>query len=128
MKHDGRLLVVAVTRGGVDLALRLSQTLPQAELHVAPRWRDGLPGAHTIDLPLAETLPRLFRDSSVSGLVVVLAVGATVRLLAPWLQGKDRDPAVVCVDEAGRFAVSLLSGHRGGANALTETVAQALGA
>jgi cobalt-precorrin 5A hydrolase len=124
----GRLVIVALTRGGADLAARLSQALPEAQVHVAIRWQDRVPGGRTLEMPLAETLPRLFGDPSVSGLVVVLAVGATVRLLAPWLQGKDRDPAVVCVDEAGHFAVSLLSGHRGGANALTETVAQALGA
>ena len=51
-----------------------------------------------------------------------------MRLLAPWLQDKDTDPAVVCVDDGGRFAVAVLSGHRGGANALAKRVADALGA
>jgi cobalamin biosynthesis protein CbiG len=55
-------------------------------------------------------------------------VGATVRLLAPWLRGKDLDPAVVAVDDAGQYAVALLSGHRGGANALARDVASAIGA
>ncbi len=61
-------------------------------------------------------------------LVCFLAVGATVRLLAPWLQGKRTDPGVVCVDEAQRFAVPVLGGHAGGANALAERVAAVLGA
>ncbi|MGC4000279.1 MAG: cobalamin biosynthesis protein [Anaeromyxobacter sp.] len=60
--------------------------------------------------------------------VFVLAVGATVRLVAPLLTRKQADPAVVCVDEAGRFAVALLGGHRGGANALAGEVAAAIGA
>jgi cobalamin biosynthesis protein CbiG len=81
-----------------------------------------------IDLPLGAALARLFGDASVGGLVVVLAVGATVRILAPWLRGKDADPAVVCVDDGGRFAVALLGGHRGGANALARRVADALDA
>ena len=60
-------------------------------------------------------------------LVVFLATGATVRLLAPLLRDKSRDPGVVCVEEAQRFAVALVGGHGGGANALAHRVADALG-
>jgi cobalt-precorrin 5A hydrolase/precorrin-3B C17-methyltransferase len=62
------------------------------------------------------------------GIVAFLATGATVRLLAPLLADKHTDPGVVCVDEARRFAVALVGGHGGGANALAERVATALGA
>ncbi|HEU5157812.1 MAG TPA: precorrin-3B C(17)-methyltransferase [Streptosporangiaceae bacterium] len=58
--------------------------------------------------------------------VSFLAVGATVRILAPLLGDKATDPAVVCVDEARRHAVALLGGHRG-ANELAERVAGVLG-
>ncbi|WP_153814699.1 precorrin-3B C(17)-methyltransferase [Streptomyces sp. SUK 48] len=61
-------------------------------------------------------------------LVCFLATGATVRLLAPLLAGKAADPGVVCVDEGGRFAVSLLGGHGGGANELAREVGGLLGA
>ncbi|MFF8904490.1 precorrin-3B C(17)-methyltransferase [Streptomyces olivaceoviridis] len=61
-------------------------------------------------------------------LVCFLATGAVVRLLAPLLAGKAADPGVVCVDEGGRFAVSLLGGHAGGANALAREVGAVLGA
>ncbi|MFF2505616.1 precorrin-3B C(17)-methyltransferase [Streptomyces sp. NPDC058067] len=60
--------------------------------------------------------------------VCFLATGAVVRLVAPLLRDKHVDPGVVCVDEAGRFAVSLLGGHEGGANALSREVADVLGA
>ncbi|MGF7237708.1 MAG: precorrin-3B C(17)-methyltransferase, partial [Frankia sp.] len=53
--------------------------------------------------------------------------GATVRLVAPLLAGKHDDPGVVCVDEARRWAVALVGGHGGGANALAERVAATLG-
>ena len=65
-------------------------------------------------------------------LVCFLATGATVRLVAPLLADKHTDPGVVCVDEAGRFAVALVGGHdragdtAGGANALAERVAEVL--
>jgi len=61
-------------------------------------------------------------------LVCFLATGATVRLLAPLLRDKATDPGVVVVDEGARFAVALLGGHGGGANALAERVGEALGA
>ncbi|MFF9606870.1 precorrin-3B C(17)-methyltransferase [Streptomyces sp. NPDC014684] len=61
-------------------------------------------------------------------LVCFLATGAAVRLLAPLLGDKTADPGVVCVDEGGRFAVSLLGGHGGGANELAREVGGLLGA
>ncbi|MER6037235.1 precorrin-3B C(17)-methyltransferase [Streptomyces sp. NPDC001835] len=61
-------------------------------------------------------------------LVCFLATGAVVRLLAPLLGDKAADPGVVCVDEGGRFAVSLLGGHGGGANELAREVGGLLGA
>ena len=58
----------------------------------------------------------------------LIGVVIAVRSCAPYLQGKQYDPAVLVVDENAKFVISLLSGHIGGANALTEQLAQALGA
>jgi cobalt-precorrin 5A hydrolase/precorrin-3B C17-methyltransferase len=66
--------------------------------------------------------------ASVDGLVLVAAAGVAVRAVAPLLAGKRRDPAVVCVDDAGRFAIALCGGHVAGANALANEVASLLGA
>jgi cobalt-precorrin 5A hydrolase/precorrin-3B C17-methyltransferase len=60
--------------------------------------------------------------------VCFLATGAVVRLVAPLLIDKASDPGVVCVDEGGRFAVSLVGGHGGGANELAREVGELLGA
>lgn len=103
--------LVAVTAAGRGQAARLAAAWPDARL------LDGAPGA---------ALAAAWRDCT--GLVCFLATGATVRLVAPLLRGKDTDPGVVCVDEAGRFAVALLGGHHGGANALAHRVAATLGA
>ncbi|MGN0696334.1 MAG: cobalt-precorrin 5A hydrolase [Oscillospiraceae bacterium] len=62
------------------------------------------------------------------GLIFVCACGAAVRVIAPHIVSKQTDPAVIAVDEQGRFAVSLLSGHIGGANALTRKIADIIGA
>ncbi|HEY9761397.1 MAG TPA: precorrin-3B C(17)-methyltransferase [Trichocoleus sp.] len=55
--------------------------------------------------------------------VFALATGAVVRLIAPLLNNKATDPAVVVVDEAGKFVISLCGGHQGGADRLTQSVA-----
>lgn len=88
-----------------------------AILGVATRRYDG---------PAAEHLPAAWRECDL--IVSHLALGATTRLIAPLLHNKKTDPGVVVVDEAGRFAVPLVGGHAGGANALAKRIAEGLGA
>ncbi|WP_219930915.1 cobalt-precorrin 5A hydrolase [Vibrio albus] len=65
------------------------------------------------------------RDSAI---IVVGACGITVRVIAPLLEDKLSDPAVLVVDEKGEHVISLLSGHMGGANALARYVSGIIGA
>jgi len=118
------LAIIAITPGGAALARRLAAEAEGAELWLPAKLRaDG--AASYFDGPLSETLAELF--NRVDGLICVMATGVVVRLLAPHLRGKQVDPAVVVVDEAGHFAISLLSGHLGGANELAEEVAEIVG-
>ena len=74
----------------------------------------------------ADGLPRAWAECDL--IVSHLALGATTRIVAPLLASKATDPGVVVIDEAGRFAVPLVGGHAGGANALAERLAEGLGA
>ncbi|WP_369043845.1 precorrin-3B C(17)-methyltransferase [Streptomyces sp. Midd1] len=78
------------------------------------------------DGPVADAVRRAFAECD--QLMCFLATGAVVRLVAPLLADKASDPGVVCVDEAGRFAVPLVGGHAGGANDLAREVGEVLGA
>ncbi|MER8017811.1 precorrin-3B C(17)-methyltransferase [Streptomyces griseoluteus] len=90
---------------------------------LAAAWPDR---TRVYDGPAGEAVRAAFAECD--RLVCFLATGATVRLLAPLLGDKAADPGVVCVDEGGRFAVSLVGGHGGGANELAYEVAELLGA
>lgn len=137
---DAGTAVVAITREGARLGARLLAGLDGARLHVAERFAGeaaaALAASGGASDPVARLVPvrepagallaRLFPVSR--GLVLLFSVGAAVRLLAPLLGDKRTDPAVVVVDDAGRFAVAVLSGHLGGANDLARRVAAILGA
>ncbi|MEV6116768.1 precorrin-3B C(17)-methyltransferase [Streptomyces sp. NPDC052109] len=90
---------------------------------LAAAWPDR---TRVYEGPVGEAVRTAFAECE--QLVCFLATGAVVRLLAPLLGDKTADPGVVCVDEGGRFAVSLVGGHGGGANELACTVGELLGA
>lgn len=101
-----RILTCSLTEAGAALARRLPFEHRHSGLMaaVAERWND------------------------VDGFVLVCATGIAVRAVAPHLGDKAHDPAVVVVDDGGRFAIALAGGHQGGANDLARQVAALLGA
>jgi cobalt-precorrin 5A hydrolase / precorrin-3B C17-methyltransferase len=103
--------LVAATANGRRNAAHLAEAWPDARLY------EGKP---------KEALHRAW--SECDGIVLFLATGAAVRLVAPLLESKHHDPGVVIVDDAVTFAVALCGGHDGGANALAARVADTLGA
>lgn len=109
-----RIAAIAFTQRGLETARR---ALPGVEI------AQGF-GA---DKPALEEWTRE-NFAGADALVFVGAVGIAVRAVAPHLRGKALDPAVVAVDEGGRFVIPLVGGHIGGANALALTLAQRLDA
>jgi cobalt-precorrin 5A hydrolase/precorrin-3B C17-methyltransferase len=103
--------LVSVTKAGHAAAERLEGAWPDAQRYHGPA---------------SQALPRAFAECD--AIVCFLAVGATVRLIAPLLNSKHDDPAVVCVDEALRYAIPVLGAHAAGGNDLARRAAQALGA
>jgi cobalamin biosynthesis protein CbiG len=106
-------LIVALTPRARELGQRLVQGIGQGEVVLAQG-------------SLRETLTEAFAAGR--PLVCVMALGIVVRTLGPQLRDKKSDPAVLAVDEGGRFVIPVLGGHAAGANDLARRAAETLGA
>lgn len=111
----GRIGIAAFTERGKRLAQRISELL-SGEYDIS-MYGSGL----------KQWCREQFETHS-EGLIFVGASGIAVRTIAPYLKSKTTDPAVLVIDEAGRYVISLLSGHIGGANRLALLVAGLIGA
>ncbi len=121
------IAIVAITEKGVALGWRLKQLLPDSHLYLPERFViKPTAGEHAFTFPVKQIIREVFHQYR--HLVLIMAVGIAVRLVASELRDKHTDPGVVVVDDAGSFSVSLLSGHVGGANQLSRKVASLLGA
>lgn len=112
-----KIAIISVNDDGGRIAQRLKGDFPEAAVFSGRMDHGGA---------LAALAGRVWGEYE--GLVFICALGITVRVIAGLVKSKHSDPAVVSVDTAGRFAVSVLSGHEGGANKLAYAVAASVGA
>ena len=128
--------VICFTARGCRTALELREVLtgpeegdPQEnQIRVWCKKKDFIPpkGIERVEGSLREWTGQQFERNE--ALIFVGATGIAVRAIAPFLEGKTKDPAVLTVDELGHFVISLVSGHLGGANELCRRAAEKLGA
>ena len=119
--RQNKLAVWAVTPNGVKLTDRLADSLPDADIYVSRNLAEKK-STHIQFEKLSATLEEKF--GQYTGHIFIMSTGIVVRVLVPLIQSKTKDPAVVVVDDLGINAISLLSGHIGGANELTYNIAQ----
>ena len=122
---------ICFTKNGVRLGQKLAEAFPESRWFAKGRTvQEELPaGVQLLEGgfdALQDWAGARFSDSD--ALVFVGAAGIAVRAIAPHVADKKTDPAVLVIDEQGRFCISLLAGHIGGANALAEEVARQIGA
>jgi len=116
--------ITALTRGGLDLGDRIHAALPDSTVYTMAKW--GRRDCETISGPFDAFVGGIFKKHQV--LIFITAAGIAVRGMAKHIEDKTTDPAVLVLDEKGRFVISLLSGHLGGANEEALLVAEKIGA
>ncbi|HWP95271.1 MAG TPA: cobalt-precorrin 5A hydrolase [Syntrophomonadaceae bacterium] len=126
-RHDNRLAILSLTEEGSRLGQRLSRRIEDAQLYIPSRLQANIEENDQVHYfqHWEEAFGQAFDRHS--RLVCIMAAGIVVRSLAARMVSKFVDPAVVVMDEKGRHAISLLSGHMGGANQLAREVAAILG-
>lgn len=124
-KKNNKLAVWALTPQGAKLGAKIAKNLPKAELHCSVNLKNSADSVLTFSR-LSNAVRKYF--NKYQGHIFIMSSGIVVRMIAPMIKNKLKDPAVVVVDEKGRHAISLLSGHIGGANDLAEKIALLIGA
>lgn len=121
-----RIHIVSYTERGQKTAAVTASALRKASHTVDIFARYPQEG----DLPLCQSASDWARDGflTADALIFCCASGIAVRAIAPWVRDKTTDPAVLVIDEQGRFVIPLLSGHIGGANELARALAKELSA
>lgn len=120
--------LLSITRGGVKIISSIAKNIDfvdKVSVFVPKRFASDVEGATSFE-NVKELISDIF--DKYDGIIAVISLGALIRLIASKLKSKDQDPAVLCIDEAGKFVISVISGHVGGANELCREIAKILNA
>ncbi len=119
------LALIAITNEGINVATRIKEKLDgEVTVFLPQKLKQSKLTATYYSKKFGDQIGELF--SHYEGFIFIMASGIVVRTIAPHITDKYTDPAVVVVDDMGRFVISLLSGHEGGANNLSHKVANIL--
>jgi cobalt-precorrin 5A hydrolase len=121
-----KISVLAITKNGVSMGLRLKEFFPTWEIFAPSKFSNGNKEIVWYSDTTSEKIVELFKNNN--ALICLFSLGAVIRLIAPHLKDKKTDPAVIVIDDKTSFVISVLSGHLGGANELTQIIAQKLDA
>ncbi|MCV0410618.1 cobalamin biosynthesis protein [Nitrosopumilus sp.] len=116
--------VLAITKNGVKIGENLKKIFPDWNIFAPSKFSNERKDIIWYHEPTSEKIVELFKNSN--ALICLFSLGAVIRLIAPHLKDKKTDPAVIVIDDKTNFVISVLSGHIGGANELTQEIADKL--
>jgi cobalt-precorrin 5A hydrolase len=121
-----KTVVLAITKNGVKIGEELKKIFPDWSIFAPLKLSNENTEIVWYSEPTTDKIVELFKNNN--ALICLFSLGAVIRLIAPHLKDKKTDPAVIVIDDKANFVISVLSGHIGGANELTEEIAEKLGA
>jgi cobalt-precorrin 5A hydrolase len=120
-----KVSVLAITKNGISIGAKLKEIFPNWNVYAPSKFSNDKEIIWYSE-PTSEKIIELFKNNK--ALICLFSLGAVIRLIAPHLKDKKNDPAVIVIDDKTNFVISVLSGHLGGANELTQTIAEKLNA
>ena len=118
--------VLVITKNGVKIGEKLKELFPNWDIFVPSKLSNENKSIIWYSEPTSDKIIELFKNSN--ALICLFSLGAVIRLIAPYLKDKKTDPAVIVIDDKTNFVISVLSGHIGGANELTQEISEKLNA
>lgn len=118
-----KISVLAITKNGINIGIKIKEIFPNWNIYAPLKLSNGKE-LNWYSEPTSEKIVELFKNSN--ALICLFSLGAVIRLIAPNLRDKKNDPAVIVIDDKVNFVISVLSGHLGGANELTQKIAKKL--
>lgn len=119
-----KIAVLAITKNGINIGQTLKKSFPEWTIFAPSKFSNQNDSITWYSESTSEKIVELFKNND--ALICLFSLGAVIRLIAPHLKDKKTDPAVIVIDDKTNFVISVLSGHIGGANELTEKIADKL--
>jgi cobalt-precorrin 5A hydrolase len=121
-----KVAVLAITKNGVKIGLKLKEFFKSWQIYAPSKFSNNDNNIEWYADSTTSKIVNLFKTND--AIVCIFSLGAVIRLISPHIKDKKTDPAVIVIDDKTKFVISVLSGHLGGANKLTEEIAEKLGA
>lgn len=116
-----KIAIIAVTKKGLEKSHEIKSKI-ECDIYTLEKLKKE--GDKLIKISLSKTYMEIYRKYD--AFIFVTSTGIAVRIISPYIESKEKDPAVLVVDQEGNFVISLLSGHLGGANNLTNRISKIL--
>ncbi|CEI74104.1 MULTISPECIES: cobalt-precorrin 5A hydrolase [Romboutsia] len=132
MSIDNKIAIVCITENGKNLAFEIQSKLNNGDVYLIRNKKNNFKideeknNVFLVEDKLSNLVPSLFEEYQY--IVFIMATGIVVRVIAPYINNKFSDPAILVGDEKGQNLISLLSGHMGGANEMTTYISELIGA
>lgn len=121
---SSKVAIICITKNGINIAKRIKEKIPLASIYSQSKHKDSSDGIIWFEKNTKNMVEEIFKEYD--SIICIFSLGAVIRLISNLLVDKKTDPAVIVIDDKANFVISALSGHLGGANALSKSIADIL--
>jgi cobalt-precorrin 5A hydrolase len=121
---SSKVAIICITKNGINIAKRIKEKVSSASIYSQSKHKDSSGGIIWFEKNTKNMVEEIFKEYD--SIICIFSLGAVIRLISNLLVDKKTDPAVIVIDDKANFVISALSGHLGGANALSKSIADIL--